>query len=264
MNKFRWLFHFLIIVIVLNGCSGRGDKTIEADICMEEDGWESLYNGKNLDGWHVECQTQDRSKNYWQAKNGYIECNSLGQPDHDYIWLISDNEYDDFHFRLEFLIFKTSNGNSGVQFRSRFNTADAESGGGWLNGPQVDIHPPVPLRTGLIYDETRGVQRWIFPSLPDWEMVPDSAPDEAHQTVLYYADEDPEAWNSLEIICQGMEIQTLVNSHLVTKFDATDILDDKYHQENQVGTKGHFALQLHSGDEILIRFRNIYIREFNE
>ena len=174
-----------------------------------------------------------------------------------------DNEYDDFQLRLEFQIFKESKGNSGLQFRSRFDTSDANSEGGWLNGPQVDIHPPSPLRTGLIYDETRGVQRWIYPSLPDWEMVPDSAPEEAHHTLLNYADENPDNWNSLELICHGMEIRTFVNGHRVTRFDASGILDDKNHTDHNVGTKGHIALQLHSGDESLIRFRNIYIRKIN-
>jgi type 1 glutamine amidotransferase len=36
----------------------------------KEDGWENLFNGKNLDGWEVKCQTQDIDKNFWQVKNG--------------------------------------------------------------------------------------------------------------------------------------------------------------------------------------------------
>jgi len=243
----NWLFPFLIPVVILHGCT--------------EDGWESLYNGENLEGWHVECKPEDSSRDFWKSSGEYIECNSLGQPDHDYVWLMSDNEYDDFHLRLEFQIFTTTQGNSGLQFRSRYDKSDTSSGGGWLNGPQIDIHPPSSFRTGLIYDETRGVQRWIYPSLPDWEIDPDAAPEAAHQTILQYADNDPKVWNSFELICNGMEIQTLINGNHVTQFDASGILDDENHQVQNVGTKGHFAFQLHSGDEILIRFRNIYIRE---
>ncbi len=232
-------------------------------VYREQDGWESLYNGKNLDGWHIECLPADRGKAFWKSNGEYIECNSLGQPDHDYFWLMSDKEYDDFQLRLEFQVLEKSKGNSGLQFRSRFDESDEKSEGGWLNGPQVDIHPASSLRTGLIYDETRGVQRWIYPSLPDPRMVPDKAPKEAHRTVLFYADHDPDAWNSLELICQGMQIRTFVNGKQVTRFDATDILDDEIHRKHNVGTVGHIALQLHSKHELLIRFRNIYIRRIN-
>ncbi len=264
INWNTWLFPLLIPVVLLHGCNRQGNKSQLINDSPGEDGWESLYNGGNLEGWHVESRPEDRNRNYWQDKGEYVECNSLGQPGHGYVWLISDNEYNDFHLRLEFQIFKTTEGNSGLQFRSRYDTSDMESGSGWLNGPQVDIHPPSPLRTGLIYDETRGVQRWIYPSLPDWEMVHDSAPRTAHQTILRYADDDPEAWNSLELICTGMEILTLINGHLVTSMNAAGILDDQNHQKYRVGTEGHFALQLHTGDEILIRFRNIYIRKISE
>ncbi len=227
------------------------------------DGWESLYNGENLEGWQIECLPSDREKTFWTSKGDYMECNSMGRPDHNYYWLMSEGEYTDFQLRLEFQVFENSNGNSGVQFRSRFDGSDEISEGGWLNGPQVDIHSPSPLRTGLIYDETRGVQRWIYPSLPDWVMVPDSAPEQAHMSKLFYADKDPDAWNSLELICQGMQIRTFVNGSRVTRFDADGILNDALHKQRNVGNTGHIALQLHANDELLIRFRKIYIRKMS-
>jgi len=232
-------------------------------IYRDVDGWERLYNEKDLDGWHVECLPQDREKIYWTAKGEYIECNSMTRPEHNYYWLVSDGEYGDFQLRLEFQVFSNSTGNSGIQFRSRFNDSDKKSSGGWLNGPQVDIHPPWSVRCGLIYDETRGVQRWIYPSLPNSKIVLDQAPKTARNTKLVYADDDPDAWNSLEIICQGMQIRTFVNGKRVTKFDASGILDDEIHEALNVGKDGHIALQLHSKDELLIRYRNMYIRSLN-
>ena len=47
----------------------------------------SLYNGYDLTGWEVKAKPEDLNRNFWKAANGYIEANSLGQPDHDYIWL---------------------------------------------------------------------------------------------------------------------------------------------------------------------------------
>ena len=83
----------------------------------------------------------------------------------------------------------------------------------------------------------------------------------AHQTELKYADNDPDAWNTLDLICDGMKIQTSVNGRNISDFDATGILDDKLHKAHNVGTKGKIALQLHTKDELLIRFKDIEIRE---
>lgn len=228
----------------------------------KEDGWENLFNGKNLDGWEVKCQPQDKGKGFWQVKNGAIECNSIGHPDHNYFWLMHKNEYADFNLRLKFQIFKSSKGNSGVQFRSRYDDSSTARQGGWLNGPQVDIHPPASFRCGLIYDETDGVNRWIYPSMPDWNIKENDVPKSALQTTLVYADEKPDAWNSMEIICEGMKIVTFVNGKRVTNFDADGILNDSIHQEKNVGTKGKIALQLHSGDELFIRYKDLKIREY--
>ncbi|MCF8224636.1 MAG: DUF1080 domain-containing protein [Bacteroidales bacterium] len=225
---------------------------------MTDSNWISLFNGESLEGWTVKCLPEDKGKTYWQVTGSAIECNSIGDPDHNYVWLTSLQEFSDFHLRLQFQVFKTSPGNSGVQFRSRY---DNTLNGGWLNGPQVDIHPPAPFRTGLIYDETEGVRRWIYPSLPDWQIMKSQAPEPARSTSLVFADEDTGAWNTLEIICEGMHIETFVNGTRVTDFDGKGILNDGIHSLYRVGDNGIIALQLHSGDELRIRFREIYVRE---
>jgi len=222
--------------------------------------WERLFNGKNLDGWEVKCLPKDQNKTFWTVKNGAIECNSIGRPDHNYVWLINKNEYVDFDLQLKFQIFNSSNGNSGVQFRSRFDDSETARGGGWLSGPQADIHPPAPFRAGLIYDETDGVNRWIFPSLKNWEISEPEVPKTALQTKLFYADNNPDIWNIIEISCEGMKIQTFVNGNPVTDFDASGILNDGIHLQKNVGTSGKIALQLHASDELLIRFKDIKIK----
>ena len=257
-------FIFLILTISLSVCvMGIGEsktRVLIVDGYGNHD-WRSLFDGHSLDGWSVHCLPADKDKRFWFAKDGYIECNSIGHGDHDYIWLIYDEEFDDFQLVLQFQIFKSSKGNSGVQFRSRFDDSESARKGGWLNGPQADIHPPNPLRAGLIYDETDGVNRWIYPSLPDYNMVAEKAPKPAHQTKLVYAEDDPDAWNSMEIICEGMHIETFVNGIRITDFDAEGILNDALHLEKNVGTTGKIALHLHAHDELLIRFKEIMIRE---
>lgn len=223
--------------------------------------WEALFNGENLEGWTVYTTPEDKGKEYWKAHEGYIEANSIGDGDHNYIWLATEGEFSDFHLKLKFQLFKSSTGNSGVQFRSSFDDSDTASNGGWLNGPQSDIHGPTPMRAGLIYDETEKVRRWIYPSLPDWKITAEQAPAAAHKTELHYIEDDPEAWNEMEIICEGMHVVTVVNGNRVTDFDANGILNDDLHKVRNSGESGFFALQLHAHDELKIRFKDIVVKE---
>ena len=241
---------------LLSGCVEQSNNSQ-----TDKDSWESLFNGKDLGGWEVKCISEDREKVFWQVSNGAIECNSLERPEHNYVWLMTEEEYSNFELRLKFQVFRFSRGNSGVQFRSRYDDSDSAPNGGWLNGPQVDIHPPMPLRTGLIYDETQGVKRWIHPSLENSRIVEEKAPQAAHQTELKYADDAPDAWNTLGLICDEMKIQTFINGRNISDFDATGILDDELHNAHNVGNKGKIALQLHTNDELFIRFKDIEILE---
>lgn len=209
--------------------------------------WESLFDGKSLAGWRVESKPADAGKNFWTAAAGVIQCDSLGRPDHDYVWLVSEREFDDFELRLEVRGFPESKGNSGVQVRSRY---DREMG--WLHGPQVDIHPPAPWRTGLIYDETWEARRWIYPSLKNWEIAREQGPKEFR----WRAD----GWNGMRIICRGGRITTVVNGLTITDEDLSAVLGDEAHRKRNAGLKGHLALQLHARDELKIQFRNLRIR----
>jgi len=249
--KFKRFFLYAgltIMISVLCGC--------------KNDQWESLFNGEDLEGWIVKCIPEDQGKMYWEVNEGCITCNSMGNRDHNYIWLLTEREFADFHLKLKFQVFRESAGNSGVQFRSRYDNSDGANYGGWLNGPQVDIHGPDPFRTGLIYDETEGVRRWIHPSLSDWRITPEQAPKGALETILFYYEDDPEIWNSMEIICRGMMLETQVNGNSVTVFNGEGILDDEAHSLQGSGDVGSIGFQLHMDDELKIRFKDIYIKEF--
>lgn len=217
--------------------------------------WHILFNGRDLSGWTVKCQPQDREKIFWGVDQGAILCDSIGRPDHNYVWLLTEEEFGDFELRLKFQAYTNSPGNSGLQFRSRFDNA-AE--GGWLDGPQVDIHPPASMswRTGLIYDETREERRWIFPSLKNARMDPGFKPE---RYVFKYAG-DGDGWNELILICQGTRVKTILNGLVMTNWDGRGVLDNAAHVRHRVGRVGHLALQLHSRDELRIRFKDIRIR----
>jgi len=215
------------------------------------EGWLPLFDGATLRGWSVAARPEDRGKEFWSVRGGAITCDSRGRKDHHYVWLIHEREFGDFELKVQVRGFRESRGNTGIQVRSRY---DWEAF--WLDGPQIDVHPPAPWRTGLIYDETRGTRRWIFPSLPDSKIGAAHAPE---GWKWKYADEE-DGWNSIHIVCRGTRIRTSVNGVPAADFDGAGLLDDEGHRARGVGLRGHIALQLHTGDELLVQFREILVK----
>jgi len=247
-----WGLVGLAALIFLAGCAGN-----------RENEWKDLVKGNSLDGWTVKCVEADKELEFFSVKDGILIANSLGNDQHDYYWLMSDEEYGDFELSLKFQTIKEAGGNSGIQIRSRYDEkAETEVKGkmvaGWLDGPQVDINPPAPFRNGLIYDETRGHRRWICPSLESY--VIDSATYAVPGYIHYHADEGP-GWNEMTLLCKGTQIKTIVNGVVICDYDGSGILNDEYHEKYKVGMKGHIALQIHRFNEVYVRFRDIRIRE---
>ncbi len=238
MRNFRPPF-FYLIALAAAGCAAQTPD------------WTSLFDGESLKGWRVAAKPEDVAKNYWTVTDGVITCDSRGRAKHDYVWLLSNREFTDFDLKLKVRSFRASGGNSGVQVRSRY---DAESF--WLDGPQIDIHPPGPFRTGLIYDETRGVRHWVFPVLPGSKM---EAEQGAKNPVWKQSDEG-DGWNDLLIECRGTRIRTTVNGALVADYDGAGQLDDDLHKRRNVGMRGNIALQLHTGDDLFMQFKDIFVR----
>lgn len=214
--------------------------------------WVSLFNGKNLDGWTIKCNPKDKDTDFWKVVDGTIEANSLNVDKHDYVWLLSSKEYTNFIFAFKFLAFKDSPGNSGIQIRSRYDDKAY-----WLDGPQIDINPPGPWRTGMMWDETRGVQRWIFPNIPKGKWVNESMAPKGLE--FYYAKDGK--WNEMEITVRGLSVKAVLNGTTVTDFDGAGILNDAIHKEHNVGEKGYIALQIHVNDKLKIRYKDLRIKE---
>ena len=224
------------------------DKKVTDGVTVAHKVWTPLFNGRDLDGWTIKCKPGDKGKGFWTVKDGMIACDSMTKGRHNYVWLMTKNEYADFELRLKVRGHASkSRGNSGVQVRSRYDEK-----AGWLDGPQIDIHPPAPWRTGLVYDETREAKRWIFPSLKNWSIKRNQGPKVCKWR--------PDDWNNLTIRCKGTKMFTSLNGVTVTDFDGKGVLDDADHKKHNVGLNGQIALQLHSGDKLLIEFKDILIR----
>jgi hypothetical protein len=220
----------------------------------QERGFTPLFDGKTLNGWTVKSKPKDKdlAAKFWSVDDGAILANSLGHKEHDYVWLVTNEEYGDFEMRFRFQVARGIMGNSGVQVRSRYDDQ-----AGYLDGPQIDINPPSPWRSGMIWDETRGSQRWLYPRVPQGKWVDESMTPKGFKFV--YADE-ADGWNHLRIVAKGMKIVAWLNEILVTDYDGTGVLDDAVHQQYNVGRKGIIALQIHTHDAVKIRFTDVRIK----
>jgi hypothetical protein len=143
-------------------------------------------------------------------------------PDEEYGYLGTEEYYKDFILTLEFK--QESNGNSGVFIRS---TVDGTKVKGW----QVEVAPP-GLHTGGIYESYgRG---WLI------------KPDPENEKALKEGE-----WNKMKIKVEGSKITSWLNGTQMIE------IDDK-----KIGKgEGRIALQIHSGGDIKVRWRNIRIQE---
>ena len=135
---------------------------------------ESLFNGKNLDGWNI------HGTELWYVENGLLICES--GPDKGYGYLSTKKFYDDFDLTLEFK--QEANGNSGVFIRSTFE-------GTKVSGWQVEVAPP-GNDTGGVY-ESYG-REWLI------------KPDKEKDKVLKMG-----KWNKMRIRVLGNHIQSWLN-----------------------------------------------------
>ena len=153
----------------------------------------------------------------------YVEDGELvceNGPNNQYGYLSTAENYDNFILTLEFK--QESNGNSGVFFRSTLK-------GIIINGWQVEIAPP-GLYTGGIY-ESYG-REWLIKPNPQDEN-------------LNVGD-----WNLMKIMVDGDLVKTWLNGVEMIR------LEDKLIGEG----KGAIALQIHEGDNVKVRWRNIKLQ----
>jgi len=155
----------------------------------------------------------------------YVEDGDLvceNGPDNEYGYLSTDEYYDDFVLTLQYK--QESNGNSGVFFRSTLD-------GIIINGWQVEISPPGHDTGGIYESYGRG-----------WLIKPDPIKDKS----LKYGD-----WNSMKIMVKGDNVKTWLNG-----VEMIHIKDQKIGKG-----KGSIALQIHAGDDVKVRWRNIKLEK---
>jgi hypothetical protein len=138
-------------------------------------------------------------------------------------WLCTDKTYGDFILEVEVRIEK---GNSGVQIRSHFEDKDK------MVGYQIEVDPSPRAWSGGLYEQGR--RGWL-----------QNLTNNPAGRAAFKVGE----WNRYRVECRGDSIKSWVNG--VAAADYVDSLD----------IEGLIALQVHSGKDVTVQFRNIRLQD---
>lgn len=215
----RYRLCLLLLALVL----GALPATHAADKDISE-GFQPLFNGKDLSGWKVFGGKMD----VWGAENGILFVNGKGGG-----WLMTEQEYADFELRLEYKV--PVEGNSGVALRSpltgqvHFQGIEIQI----LDDPWYKVNykglKPTQL-TGSIYD--------VVPPSKD-------------------ATKPAGTWNQFRILAKGRRLTVELNGTTIVDANLDEHKDRTAQHPGLLRTKGRLGLQSHDGR---VEFRNLYVK----
>lgn len=208
----------------------------------DKDGFVSIFNGKNLDGW---AGLEDA----WKVQDGSIVGESTPEKpckaSHYLYW--TEKEPGDFHLKLKFRL-RGDGANSGIQFRS-------EKRPNWdTYGYQADMDDSLQWTGALFHHKRaavaeRGCENTIDPD----GTVHTQRFAEAAELIKAYK---PNEWNEYEVIAKGSEITLKINGKTMCK------ADDRHAQDS--AKSGIIALQMHQGPPMKVEFKDIKIKLLEE
>ncbi len=161
----------------------------------------------------------------WLVEDGAIHGMAISK---EYGYLRTEKNYKDFHLSLKFKC--EGDGNSGVFFHSEFKPGTATV----TQGLQFEIDCAIGKHTAGLYGDGRA---WIVWPAPE------------NETVVRHNE-----WNEYLLKVEGNRYVTRLNGVLMVDF--TDPTPKSF--------DGGISLQLHSGGQGNMRFRDIWIRDLTK
>jgi hypothetical protein len=196
----------------------------------DDDGYQAIFNGKDLDGWVIDGAKEYKDKDGKMQANWKVEDGLLVTAGRGFGFLRYDKEVGDFRWKAECRL--SAKGNSGFCIRTipydpkkdattrpSFVAYEIQFQDDAGKGP--DIHC-----TGSLY-------RWVAPT----------------KNAVKAAGE----WNTIEIECVGPHIRVWINGDQVQDVDQSKV--DKIKDRP---LKGYVSLQSHTNK---VEFRNVKLKE---
>ena len=253
---------------------GTGRRSRAADI---EPGYEPLFDGRTLEGWHVNPQRIGHgSGGRWRVGEGAI----IGEQDPPGSGngglLLSDRKFADFDLMLEArpdwgpcsgVFFRCTEAGEGFQMY-----VDYHDGGnvGHLRGEMKGAFALMPFKIYGQLDEAGnllGFETKVDPRAEKWPagVYRSICTMGAWRNAWRVND-----WNTIRLRCVGRfpKVQTWINGVLICDFDGASCSLPGYNRErvfSRLGERGSIGLQVHGGKGwpkgAVCRWRNIRIRE---
>lgn len=240
----------------------------------DQDGWISLFNGKNLDGWHTFLLATGRNndpKGIFKVENGMIHV--LGIPENSAVerevegYLATNQEYSDVRIHVEYkwgvrrippddegkknsglfyLVSGPDNNPQSVQCQiEESDTGDLELDGGGLSATTQVVAMPFPLYSEDDYG-------------PSYHLTIGGPLEHRDVRIIKNTDfEDRTGWNTVEAVLEGNQATHIVNGRIVNRVWDIRKRDQKNPSQMVPLTSGHIYLES-TGAEIW--FRNVKIK----
>jgi len=238
-SKHSLTFIVLIFAVVHPALSGFAQDT---DTIPPPEGFEVLFNGKNLDGWHgqrnvnpyklAELSEAERAEQFavdqedmqkhWRVEDGAIFNDGNG------VFLSTDKDYGDFELLIDY---KT--------------VAKADSGIYLKACPQVQI-----------WDFTEEGGKWNIGADKGSGGLWNNPAGSAGKDPLVLADKPFGEWNRFQIRQIGEQTTIWLNGELVV--DNARMVNNHWKKGFPLPQKGPIWLQTHGGE---ISWKNVFIRE---
>ena len=189
----------------------------------DADGFISLFNGKDLDGWKA---NESEKPDVFKVVDGNIVVN--GPTCHlFYVGPVQDHNFKDFHFKAQVMTFPNSN--SGIYFHTKYQDKGFPNAG--FECQVNNTYKADPKKTGGLY----GVK-----------------------DVMNTAPVGDNEWFDYDIIVKGNHVQILINGKTTADWTQPDDWKPKGFSARQIGS-GTFALQGHDpGSKVM--YRNIRVK----
>jgi hypothetical protein len=242
MNKKIFPLKILVITGVFYFNTAGAQQSNMLSEKEKQEGWQLLFNGKDLQGWH--SYLQKKPGKAWQVEDGTIFLNKNDKSVYeDFADLTTDAEFENFDLKVEWKMDTCAN--SGIMFYIHESPEYKEP---WLTGPEMQIddlvcgpdHEHKMNRAGTLYDLIAVDSEWLKPS---------------------------GMWNEYEIKADKGHLQLFENGHKVIETHMWNdhwkelIANSKFKDMPNFGTfrKGHIAFQGTENGKLW--FRNIRVKE---
>jgi len=187
----KFIFLTVLVFLFIGACT-TGDNQLTKQ--EQKEGWELLFNGRTLDGWHD--YNGDSLTGPWSVENGIIKAEGHGDDLNGYI--VTEKEYDNFILSWDWKI--SEGGNSGMLYHVVQHKKYAVP---YLTGPEYqiidDINFPQPL------------EEWQK-CAADYAMY---LPDKTKMKVNPAGE-----WNTSKIVFDNGEVEYWINGEKIIAFEA--------------------------------------------